>query len=289
MGGEWSLVAFTVTGQLAVGLYLFVGIPVYLGLGDAGSRLGRAGRLDFLLAVLALLVLATALSLFHLHHPVKAYRTLVNLGRSWLSREILSLLFFAAAVAALTILEWRAAGGPALGSRILFILGGLAAVLFLATMSKLYMLPSVPSWDQVYTPLSFFLTAAVLGACAAAVLMSLPEGALPAPRPFLVLALCGLAASFLNAVLLSPVYGVFGARARPSLRPPGAGSVFLHATRLFLLATGAVILMAVLAAGEGRGQAGVRHMAMLVVVFVLVAAGEVSGRFLFYGLSGRRK
>jgi anaerobic dimethyl sulfoxide reductase subunit C (anchor subunit) len=288
MGGEWSLVAFTVTGQLAVGLYLFVGIPVYLGLGDAGSRLGRAGRLDFLLAVLALLVLATALSLFHLHHPVKAYRTLVNLGRSWLSREILSLLFFAAAVAALTILEWRAAGGPALGSRILFILGGLAAVLFLATMSKLYMLPSVPTWNRIYTPLSFFLTSAVLGALAAAFLLS--WGGPPKPWPFPALAFCGLAASFLNAVLLAPVYGVFGARPRPSLWPPGTGSAFLHAVRSFLLAAGGVILMIVLAAHEETSlERPGRAPALLLAVFVLAVAGEVSGRFLFYGLSGRRK
>jgi len=288
MGGEWSLVAFTITGQLAWGLYMFVGIPVYFGLADAGARLGRAGRLEFLLAVLALLTAATALSLFHLHRPVKAYRTLVNLGRSWLSREILTLVLFGAAVSALAISERTGIGGPEAGRR-LFVLGGLAGLLFVLAMSRLYMLPSVPAWNGISTPLSFFLTAAALGAVAAAFLLSRPSALPPAPRPVLAMAFCGLAASLVNATLLAPVYGLFGAKPRPSLRPPGAGSALLHAARLFFFAAGGVILAAVLAAGEGRGPTPDLTLAMLLAVFVLAVAGEVSGRFLFYGLSGRRK
>src|SRR5512135_1935266 len=124
MGGEWSLVAFTITGQLAAGLYLLLGVASYFGLTDAAARLGRTGRLEFLTVVLALLAAATALSIFHLHHPTKAYRTLANLGRSWLSREIFSLLVFGAAAGAQAVCELRGIGGPA-GVKALFILGGL--------------------------------------------------------------------------------------------------------------------------------------------------------------------
>jgi len=112
----------------------------------------------------------------------------------------------------------------------------------------------------------------------------------PVPRPILVLAFCGLAASFLNAVLLVPGHGVFGVRQRPSLRPPGAGPAFLHAVRLLLLAAGDVILVMVLATHEqGSPLRPGGAPAMLLAVFVLAVAGEVSGRFLFYGPSGRRK
>jgi anaerobic dimethyl sulfoxide reductase subunit C (anchor subunit) len=287
MGGEWPLVAFTITGQLAVGAYLFLGVPIYFGLSDAAGWLGGGGRPGFLLAVLGLLAVATVLSFFHLHHPVKAYRTLVNLGRSWLSREILSLLFFATTVGVLAVYERRRIGGPGLG-KALFIVGGLAGLLFLLSMSKLYMLPSVPTWNRLYTPLSFFLTSAVLGACAAVFLLSLPREDPSAARPFLTLALCGLAASFLNAALLAPVHGVCGVKPLPSLRPPGFGPSLLHAVRLSSLVAGGVILAAVLATGGGRGPAAEHTPAILAGVFVLAAASEVSGRFLFYGLSGRR-
>ena len=124
--------------------------------------------------------------------------------------------------------------------------------------------------------------AAVLGAIAAAFLLSLPGGTRPAARPHLALALAGLAASLLNAALLAPVHGVFGIKPRPSLRPPGMGSALLHAARLFSLAAGGAILAAVTAAGAVRGQGQENVPALLAVVFVLVAAGEVSGRFLFY-------
>ncbi len=291
MGGEWSLVAFTITGQLAAGLYLAVGVPVYFGLGDAAARLGRSGRLGFLTVVLVLLAVATALSIFHLHHPAKAYRTLANLGRSWLSREILSLLVFGAAAGALTVCEWAGIGGPT-GPRALFILGGLGAVLLLVTMSRLYMLPAMPDWDRVHTPLSFLLTAAVLGAVAAAFAMSLPSGSPPqwraVPQPLLAASVCGIVASLLNAALLAPVYGILGSKPGPSLRPPGPASSFLHVARLIALAVGAAIIVTVVVAGDGRGPSAGRVPAMLAAAFVLAAAGEVSGRFLFYGLSGRR-
>ncbi len=287
MRGEWSLVAFTIAGQFAAGFYLIAGIPVYLDPGEAGAWLGRVGGLEFLADVLVLLAIAAALSLFHLHRPVKAYLALANLGKSWLSREILALALFAAATGTLTICEWRGVGGPGL-LRALFILGGLGAVLLLLTMSRLYMLPSVPSWNRAYTPVSFLLTAMALGAVSVACLISFHGGVPSLARPFLILSLCALVGSFASSVLIAPVHGVFGARPRPSVRPPVAGSALLHAARLFLLAAGGLMLAAILAAAQGRGP-GVGHApVMLALGFVLITAGEVCGRFLFYGLSGQR-
>jgi hypothetical protein len=110
----------------------------------------------------------------------------------------------------------------------------------------------------------------------------------PKPHPVIELALCGFAASFANAALLAPVYGVFGVKPGPSLRPPGAGSALLHAARLLLLAGGGIILAAMSMAGEGTGRARERAPVLLAVAFLLIATSEVSVRFLFYGLSGRR-
>ncbi|MGZ7066248.1 MAG: dimethyl sulfoxide reductase anchor subunit family protein, partial [Candidatus Aminicenantales bacterium] len=171
MAGEWALVAFTITGQLAVGIYAFIGGPLFLGAATPGIAAGGA-RLAVVLAVLGCLAVATGLSLFHLHHPFRAYKIFSNLGTSWLSREIFFELLFLGIAGLLGLREWRGAGGAAF-AKVLFVLGGLAGGLFILAMSRLYMLPAIAPWNHAYTPLSFCLTSFVLGALASAVFFSL--------------------------------------------------------------------------------------------------------------------
>lgn len=99
--GEWTLVAFTSTLAVLVGLMVAAasGLPV-----------GRPGL--FLGAGLA----ALALSAWHLGSPLRAWRSLSNLRGSWLSREIaLVNAFMALSAAALLapshhrVLAWAAA------------------------------------------------------------------------------------------------------------------------------------------------------------------------------------
>lgn len=285
MAGEWSLVAFTIVGQLAVGMYVFIGGPLFLGPARPGAAAAEA-RLAFLLAVVACLAVATGLSLFHLHHPFRAYNIFRNLGTSWLSREIFFELLFLGTSGLLVFHEWRNAGGAGL-AKALFVLGGLAGGLFIMAMSRLYMLPAVAAWDHPHTPLSFGLTSLVLGSLASAAYFGL-SAKRPDFYPVLpALSLIAVGACLVNAALLAPGRGIFGARSRPSLRPPGAATSRLHLTRIAALSMAAVLLAAGLAAGEGRilGIAG--RPVILIAALLLAAAGEVSGRFLFYRLSGR--
>jgi DMSO reductase anchor subunit len=286
MGREWPLVAFTVLGQAAIGVYLCAGIPLFLSEGPVGRGPDGPARMTLVLAVLGLMAAAIALSVFHLHHPVRAYRILSNLGSSWLSREILFELVFMGMAALLGFCEWRRVGSPAF-LKALFVLGGLAGILLLVAMSRLYLIPSIPAWNRVSTPLSFLLTAAVLGTSAAAMLSG-PRGDLsPGSGPFLILAFWSLVASLLNSVLGAPVHGLLAAKPGPSLRPPAHGSALFHAARILFLTGGGLILAAWLAAGERKGPTAAPAPVMLAVVLGLATAAEINGRILFYGLSGR--
>lgn len=281
MAREWPLVAFTIIVQAAVGIYAFVGSLLFLrGPLAAGRAVGNL-RLTLMLAVLGLLSAGLALSLFHLHHPVRAYRILANFGNSWLSREIFFMALFMGITALAGLLEWRGGGGETL-MKMLFIFGALAGLLLILAMSKLYMLPSVPAWNRAHTPLSFFMTSVVLGVCALAFLPASPMGPRFDPTSFLACALAGITASFLNASLLDPRHGVFRARRRPSLQPPSVSSGLLHLVRLVLLALAAGVIVGVFSARRGGLAADTRALAPTVLLFVLAAAGEVSGRFLFY-------
>ena len=283
---EWPLVAFTVASQMAVGVFLFAGVPLFLLSGVGADNAGRETGLVVLAVVLGLLTVAALLSLFHLHHPLRARRVLANVRTSWLSREIFFELGFMALVALGLILAWRQPAGGHLIKGIVAA-AGLAGLLFILSMSKLYMLPTVPPWNRAYTPLSFLLTSLSLGALAAALVMGTAEGKPSRAGLFILLSFILVAADVAVAFFITPGHGVIGHRPGPSLRPPGEAHRTLHLARLALLLMGLALIRGAMIAGEGRAIGRSRGNGLLAVALTLVLAGEAAGRFLFYGLFGR--
>jgi DMSO reductase iron-sulfur subunit len=94
--GEWPLLVFTLLASGLVGWMM-----------AATSRLGRPDPR----VVLALTAVAMASSALHLGKKTRAWRAVLNLRRSWLSREVAFFGAFAAlALAHLTVLPSRAVG-----------------------------------------------------------------------------------------------------------------------------------------------------------------------------------
>ncbi len=285
---EWPLVAFTIAGQTAVGFLLAAGLPLFFLRGGAAGAPARGPRLAVVVAALGLMAAAAFVSFFHLQHPFRAVRALANLRTSRLSREILFELGLMALLAGLAFLLWARTGEEGL-LRALFAAAGVSGVLFVWSMSNVYMLRSVPAWDHGHTPVSFFLTAALLGSLTAAVFSGFRSGGGPPSKAFLAAVLVLVAAAFLWALLTAPAHGTFGARPPASLVPPGGASSALHAARLIMLVLGSLALAAALwregpapALGAKAGLA-----APVGLAWVLVLVGEVLGRFHFYGQVGR--
>jgi len=283
---EWPLVAFTIAGQMAAGIFLFAGLPFFLSAGAGGNAATRETQLIVLAVVLGLLAMAALLSFFHLHHPFRARRVLINLRTSWLSREIFFELGFMALVAFGALLAWRR---PAEGILLKGILAaaGLAGILFILSMSKLYMLQTVPPWNQAYTPLSFFMTSLSLGALAAVLVRASGADTPSRSGAYILLAFVFVAAEAALSFLIAPGHGVFGYRPGPSLRPPAEAHRTLHLARLALLLMGLALIRGAMVAGEGRAASGLGGNGLLAVALPLVLAGQITGRFLFYGLFGR--
>lgn len=288
---EWPLVAFTIMGQTAVGVFLLLGIPMAF----APVRLisqpdAAAGGLwiALLILVFALLAAAVLVSFFHLHHPLRARYVLTNLRTSWLSREIFFEMGFMTLVALAALLLWRRPINVVLLKGVL-IAAGFAGVLFLVSMSKLYMLPTTPAWNQAYTPLSFIMTALTLGAMATALLIDILVRGRQTFGYLLLLSFPLVGARIIFSLVLATGHGVFGPRLGPSLRPPAETPRFLHLGRLALLTAGLVLIgVAIMTRDvEHRVATGSGVTGLLAAAFVLVLAGEVAGRFLFYGLMAR--
>jgi anaerobic dimethyl sulfoxide reductase subunit C (anchor subunit) len=154
---HWSLILFTLISQTAVGIY-----AVVAGIDLVSNDLPDTTRAHVLLIVFILMVVALCLSLTHLGSPGKAYWAVANLRQSWLSREILFALLFAACVALSGYLIWQGHNSQFLDG----FVAGLTLVFgitFILSMGILYRLRTVKIWNTLLTPISFFLTSLILG------------------------------------------------------------------------------------------------------------------------------
>ncbi len=147
-----ALVAFTTLAPLSVGG--LVGLLLLPSQGPAAA-LNLGGVILLVVGVLAL-----GASFLHLGRPFRAYRAIVRLGTSWLSREVvlfglflLGLALFCIAGQAQTLVGWVAA---ALGLIALLSTGGV------------YHLESRPAWNHWGTTINF-----AVGGLSAGVLLGL--------------------------------------------------------------------------------------------------------------------
>lgn len=285
MRREWPLVAFTILGQAAVGLFWGFHLP-FLVRGRVPAYGWRMSWLAVLSVVVLLAVLAAAVSFFHLHHWLRARRALRNLRSSWLSREILFELAFIALAAG------NALSGGFLnlgrGARwSLLAAAGLAGALFLLSMVKLYMLPSVPAWKGAYTPMAFLAATLLLGAVSTELVVRAAAGPGVFEIGLMPVILVLLAVEIALAVIATPREGLKGCRPTPSLRPDEAPPRLLHRARIALFA--AAMIWAVIDIGSGgnaiTNEPGASPALLLVFLFAL--AGEIAGRFQFYGFVRR--
>lgn len=156
---EFPLVIFTVLAQCAVGAYLLVSTRLMCVTSEEKSKNLAVKALFFVLGFMAI---GFAASTFHLGSPLRAFNSFNRVGASGLSNEILtgSIFFAFAGIYWLTELLGLGSRGLRTGLR---HLGSLAGVIFMAAMIKVYLVNTVPLWDNIYTPVEFTFTVITAG------------------------------------------------------------------------------------------------------------------------------
>lgn len=162
---EWALIVFTIVMQMAVGSFVILGGVHYFaqrksGIEEADKLSDRA-----LLAIGPVVVLGLIVTLFHLGNPLNAPRAISNLGTSWLSREIALALLFVIGGAVFAFMQWRKIATPVLRNVLALVVAAVGLVLVYA-MASIYRLPTIPAWDNIATPLTFYITTFLLGSLA---------------------------------------------------------------------------------------------------------------------------
>ena len=277
---EWPLVGFTLLSQTAVGAFWMVAVASLYMEGASGWN-SRYLTFPFLAAVVIVLGLATAISLFHLGRPWRAVLALNNLKRSWLSREILFELVFMVLAASLALLVLKKTYRPTL-VRILVALAFSASLFFIISMVKLYMMRTVPTWRGLYTPLSFFGTALLLGSLGAAfsydTLLDLGRKAPPFLDAAAIVALATVVLILLTIFLFTPGLGLFGPKKATLLELPAA-KIYPYLLFRLLFLSGTVLFSFLYYRNPSAP--------LLTIAFLSALAAEAAGRLLFYAVYSR--
>ena len=229
---ELPLVVFTLLIQMAVGMVI-------------GSLVLPAIPLPVLLATGILLLVGASVSFLHLGRKRNAWRAILHLNKSWLSREILMAVLFGAAWAVEIGLKlfWEVTPNPwpmaILGFGLIY------------SMSRIYLLRAVPSWNNWCTPATFFLSTAVLGALG-----------------------INLAVPSLGWLLIAGLVMIAELALILTAKPAGIGAAGrLHSA---ILGSGIIVIIAtvILSGVHGQWQA--------ILLFPIAMAAEVIGRWQFY-------
>ena len=271
---NWSLVCFTLLTQAAVGL-------VWIGL--VGHWFGGALKEDIPMGSMAIAFVLTGMGLLaalvHLAAPQRAPHALRNPAASWLSREVLLVPMFAAALfLVMAAARWGGGNAVPILEFTALLLGGAA----LWAMTGVYLLKTVPAWHTPATPLEFVGSALLLGG-ALSMVSAFSNTTAPAGwEAVSTTAAIGMGLGL--AVKLAAIYPGMAAERRARTKvwyPQPVPALSAGQARVARSVSNMVGVVLVLAAAHRGWPAGV------FLGFVIIAAGEVIGRRRFYRLYGR--
>lgn len=158
---EWALVIFTLCISAAAGASIFYAVKKQK---DAGQKFERG-----LLYLIGLVIIGMLGSLMHLGRPLAAPYSILNLGSSWLSREIL----FAGGFLLLLAICWILERQGKLNAGLIWV-SGIVGLISVFSMTQIYMATLIPAWQSWYTIVEFYAATAILGAVVA--MLTLQDG-----------------------------------------------------------------------------------------------------------------
>ncbi|MFL7868583.1 MAG: DmsC/YnfH family molybdoenzyme membrane anchor subunit, partial [Anaerolineales bacterium] len=230
---DLPLVAFTLLGQMAAGMAIL-------------SLFSGPLSIPLLLVIGMLVGISGLISLLHLGQPRNAWRAVIHLKKSWLSREILMFGLFGG--------SWLVSlFAPEIG-QLSLALTGLGLVV---SMAQVYRLHSIRAWDTNRTLLAFLVSAVLLGVAGLGILATATNGS-PLPECKFV-----LGAGLLGALLLSLT----------DRNPAGKAAGRLRLGLIGLAMVGA-ITMYLWPDSVGRWST--------IPIFIIACAEEAIGRWRFY-------
>lgn len=274
---EWPLLLFTLLAQVAVGAYIFLIIVRAFNKKLGNNRGINATKLGIFL-VGPITALALLCSLFHLGDPLGAYRSILNFGSSWLSREIVFTgLFFVLWIVSY-YLDRKGSWNQLVGW-----INSAVGVAVIYSMASIYASSIKPAWSDLNTYLAFYGTTILFGAVISIIflLLSKEEKTEGLTNIVKVIGMIGLGAIIVQLIYL-PVYisglTVIGQAGIESVALISGSYTLVTVIRWALSILGLLIIGVLFY----RNMHSKSQMSFYLGALTLVLAGEFLGRYIFY-------
>lgn len=160
------MVLFTVVSQLAVGTFITLGVLRLLASRRHDARTVERVVSPVLYAIGPAMVFGLAVSMLHMNDITHTFNVIRHWDSSWLSREIIFGVSFAAFGFVFALLEWFKVGSFVLRQIIAGVTAVLGVGLVVAQSAIYYVLITVPAWHSWAVPVQFFGTTILLGVLA---------------------------------------------------------------------------------------------------------------------------
>jgi formate dehydrogenase iron-sulfur subunit len=263
------LVWLTLLSQIAVGISL-----------AAVVRGGGAGEQNPARAAAALASLALAGSLLHLGKPLRAWKAVRNLRRSWLSREVVLLGGYATVAVGAALLPLatdrtflpQTIGAAGRATTALIALSAVVGLAGVGASAMLYRVPGRPTWHSWRTVAAFYAVSALTSGFV--LVLRNPDSVVLAWGLVLLVA----AHLLLRLSHWHRIAGRLDAASREAVSLL-RGALRPSATARVLLAVTAVIAVTVAARRRSADDA---QVAVLTAGAITLLASELIGRILFY-------
>lgn len=306
---EWPLTFFTTFGQMAVGAFVVLGLITLLGRAKYSRNAIDRICVPALYAIGPIMIAGFFLAFFHLGNPVNAFNVMRNIGSSGLAQELAAGSVFAVLGFLFAACQFFDKGSVAF-RRTLALLTAAVGIIFIATMARLYMLPTVPAWNHWTTPAAFYLSGAVTGLLSIAVALisynwledsALIKRLIPSARNEAqtpeqkaeVWRLIRDCLRWIGIALVVVVPLIFLVMVFNYSRPEGPNpaqfefNTTAFIIRIVLLIVGAFIVGLLLAFSGKKQRPTVSTLVWIILAYVMVVVAELAGRFMFYGAMDR--
>lgn len=274
--GHASLIIGTIFSQLAIGTFI-TGYVIHRWLNRAEEKKAFTTTLvSFVAGCIGLVAIIT-----HLGVPLHAFNAFLNIGSSWLSRETLFSAIFMLLLFVYLLIQKGIIAKESKGA-----LKGLGAVIAVCGLilafvtAMIYMVPGVPAWNTAATPISFMLSAFLMGIPLGVYLSGYDEAKMPA----LLTGLIALCALFIAVVNVTSLQAGSTAQSASGYLMSGSG---MFVFRLILLAAAVLcgLYFGLKGTKQNSGDTEVKTQGttIFLLLFAVLAVAEFLGRYLFFG------
>lgn len=274
---EWPLLTFTLLTQLAVGAYIFfVVIRAFnkkLG-NDMAIKVTKRG----IFLVGPVTALALVFSMFHLGDPFGAYRSLLNVGSSWLSREIVFTGLFFALWFVSFYLDRKGKWNQVIGWITSVV--GVGAIF---CMASIYTSSIMPAWTDINTYFAFYGTTILFGAVVSMIFLLLSEAS---KTEGIIRIMKGIGMVGLGVIILQLIYLPVYVSGLTMSGQAGLESVSLitgtYALSSIIRWVLSILGLALIGYVFYQNNQVKSRYTFYVTSLTLIIAGEFLGRYIFY-------